>query len=48
MRTTASSMPSGRSCAWRIITAGKPRMEDSSVSVPLSDSVQSAFVCSLT
>lgn len=31
-----SSMPSGLSCAWRIVTAGKYNIEDSAVFVPLS------------
>ena len=30
-------MPSGRSCASRILSAGKLRIDDSSVMVPLSE-----------
>ena len=36
--TAASSIPSGRSCASRRFSAGKFRIDDSSLIVPLSDS----------
>jgi hypothetical protein len=35
--TVVSSIPSGLSCAWRIVTAGKLRIELSSAIVPLSE-----------
>ena len=47
MTVTPASMPSGRSWASRIITAGKPSRAASSVSVPLSDRTQKALDCSL-
>ena len=37
MTRVPSSMPSGRSWAWRIMIAGKFKIDDSSVIVPLSD-----------
>ena len=41
-------MPSGLSCVWRMVTAGKASNDDSSVMVPLSDTTQAAFICSWT
>ncbi len=41
-------MPSGRSWASRMFSAGKLRIDDSSVIVPLSDSTARAWVCSFT
>ena len=43
--TTPSSIPSGLSWAFLIVIAGKPRIEDSSVIVPLSDITQKALIC---
>ena len=42
------SSASGRSMESRRVTAGKPRMEDSSLIVPLSESTQQASCCSRT
>ena len=42
------SSASGRSIESRSVTAGKPRIADSSLIVPLSDSVQRAFICRCT
>ena len=44
----ASSMPSGRSWAWRMLSAGKLRMELSSLMVPLSESTAFACICKWT
>ena len=46
MMSVPSSVPSGRSCCWRMVTAGNFRMADSSVLVPLSESTQAAAFCS--
>ena len=43
-----ASIPSGRSCVSRIFSAGKSRIVDSSVIVPLSDNVLLAFICKFT
>ena len=43
-----ASSASGRSIESRRVTAGKPRMADSSLTVPLSDSMQRACVCRWT
>ena len=47
MTTVPLSSTSGRSVLVRISTAGKPSMADSSLRVPLSESTQKAFSCSL-
>ncbi len=41
--TAASSMASGRSCAWRMLSAGRLRMDASSLMVPESESTARAF-----
>jgi hypothetical protein len=46
--TDASSIASGRSWASRMLSAGKSRMDDSSLIVPLSDSTARAESCSFT
>ena len=43
--TTPSSIPSGLSWAFLIVIAGKPKIEDSSVIVPLSEITQKALIC---
>ncbi len=46
--TAPSSIASGRSWAWRMLSAGKLRIEDSSLIVPLSDSTARALICKCT
>ena len=43
-----TSIPSGRSWALRMVTAGRLSSEASSVMVPLSEITQSAAICNLT